>query len=64
MIIRRQMSMELQKLFVGKRKSISEYSETGKDLMNFKNCEKINSQRTSCLSSFLKKMWMENPVSA
>ena len=56
--------MELQKLFVGKRKSISEYSETGKDLMNFKNCEKINSQRTSCLSSFLKKMWMENPVSA
>lgn len=56
--------MELQKLFVGKRKSISEYSETGRDLMNSKNCEKINSQRTSCLSSFIKKMWMENPVSA
>lgn len=47
--------MELQKLFVGKRKSISEYSEAGKDLMNSKNCEKINSQRTSCLSSFIKK---------
>ena len=52
MIIRRQMSMELQKLFIGKRKGISEYSETGKDLMNPKKCGKINSQRTSCLEFF------------
>ena len=57
MIIRRQMSMELQKLFIGKRKSISEYSETGKDLMNPKKCGKINSQRTSCLLSSRKCGW-------